>query len=138
MQRVNFHSPSFFSPDRNADGELENHEHIQLYAKLSDLTPTEPLYQIESFAEYGDWRRSIVFDGIQYQLNIYHDGRIHDGNARFWIARRIGLDYVPINVFHYLSLELPGVSNDEPRLVSKFVRPPEKLFSKVSNNLPTE
>lgn len=87
---------------------------IQMYAKLKDLTPTEPnqlTYQgyfndpdEEIMLEYDmdcikTYAEDIKLNGMKYAIQINAEGTILDGNCRYWCARELGWVYVPINRF---------------------------------------
>ena len=84
---------------------------IQLYAKLSDLSPTEEKLQVSTIEEFCKWFDSIKEDGIKYQLHVDHRGKIRDGNARYYIAQRLGHTHVPISWQYFLGIQyLPARS----------------------------
>ena len=92
---------------------------IQLYAKLSDITPTEgkevdyidspeKCSDPEEFGKnnYTDWLDDIRENGIKYALKIHPNGLIADGNFRYWCAKELGHEYVPIDLYFYMGLSM--------------------------------
>ena len=92
---------------------------IQLYAKVADLTPTEGkevdgVATIEECADpaefgmtkYTDWLEDIRTNGIQYCLKVHPNGLIADGNFRYWCAKELGMEYVPIDFYFYMGLSM--------------------------------
>jgi len=92
---------------------------IQLYAKVADLTPTEGkevdgVDTIEECADpaefkhthYTDWLEDIRLNGIQYCLKVHPNGIIADGNFRYWCAKELGVDYVPIDLPFYMGMSM--------------------------------
>ena len=70
---------------------------IQLYAKLEDLRPTEFKDDVASIADYKEWYDSIKEEGIKNMLHVDSSGFIRDGNARYYIAKLLGHEYLPIS-----------------------------------------
>lgn len=91
---------------------------IQLFVRTTDLKPKHPpkhpaapkYYDKDEEAVYHDkterkakwdcfryFRDDIERNGIRYALKINHLGEILDGDCRYWIARELGLEYVPID-----------------------------------------
>ncbi len=89
---------------------------IQLYAKVSELTPTEDKWVEENYNpidpdelgkfKYTDWLDDIKKNGIKYCLKVHPNGLIADGNFRYWCAKELGLEYVPIDFFFYMGLSM--------------------------------
>ena len=89
---------------------------IQLYAKVADLTPTEdkwvePAENHNDLEEaghfhYTDWINDIQTNGMQYCLKVHPNGLIADGNFRYWCAKDLGMEYVPIDFFFYMGLSM--------------------------------
>lgn len=99
---------------------------IQLFVRTMDLVPWEPpkivMLNVD-FPRYGDMEQFNVFidnaddlevfdsfklfeedilaNGIKNALLVDCDGNIADGNARYWIARKNNIDYVPVNMSRY-------------------------------------
>lgn len=76
---------------------------IQLYARLSDLTECETTCAFEP--EYLEARESIRRRGILKSIKIHPDGQIAYGNTRWFIARELGMKYVPIDLIYLLGLQ---------------------------------
>jgi len=90
---------------------------IQLYAKLADITPTEGKWvralkskkdcaDPDEFGHYHykDWLEDIKENGIKYALKIHPNGLIGDGNFRYWCAKKLGIEYVPIDLMFYMGM----------------------------------
>ena len=97
---------------------------IQLYVKISDLTPTEPkkfmykrngkgqvyfhdpdekeFYNYDKrFVDCNAFLEDIKANGIKYALSVTSAGIIKDGNCRYWIAKKLGIEYLPINIIYF-------------------------------------
>lgn len=78
---------------------------IQLYAKLSDLKPTESYEVVSSIGEYRDWQWSIILDGIKFMLHVDCEGNIPDGNGRYYILKGSRQTYAPISWQFFTGLQ---------------------------------
>lgn len=93
---------------------------IQLYAKVSDLKPTEPA-KLEYKGYFNDpdetillandmdcvkaFKDSIEKEGFKYALVVDQYGTICDGNCRYWCAVALNIEYVPINVNYFFGAD---------------------------------
>lgn len=84
---------------------------IQLYAKLSDLVPTEPS-KLDTPTHFNDpdeevlldndmdclkaFKKDIFLNAMKYAIVISDRGLIQDGNCRYWCAKELGWEYVPV------------------------------------------
>jgi hypothetical protein len=90
---------------------------VQLYVHISDVLPTEPAIMPlpEKFNDPDEaklaennmdtiptWIDDIKVNGIKYALSIDGRGTIRDGNGRYWTARELGIEYLPIS-FRFLT-----------------------------------
>ena len=114
---------------------------IQLYAKLSDITPTEgkQVDEVESpndcadpeefgMTNYKDWLEDIVLNGIKYALKVHPNGLIADGNFRYWCAKELGYEYVPIDLMFYMGMS----ANNYLMSIRSDVPIPGELYGKIS------
>ena len=94
---------------------------IQLYAKVHDVIPTEQK-EVKAWEdataysdpdEVGKWKMEQWLDdfkqnGIKYQVRMHPSGHVADGNFRYWGARELGWDYIPIDVMFYTGIRRVG------------------------------
>ena len=102
---------------------------IQFYVHIDSLTPTEPakfrythynldgtpfLYDPEEqpfikynkeYVECNCFLEDIRKNGIKYALVVDIHGRILDGNCRYWCAKILGIEYLPINIEHLIGTD---------------------------------
>jgi len=123
---------------------------IQLYAKLEDLTPTEgkEVDEVESpekcadpsefgKTKYTDWLDDIRENGIKFALKVHPNGLIADGNFRYWCAKELGYEYVPIDLFWFMGMTvndylmsirsdipIPRAFGKTPVVQQKYIQPP--------------
>lgn len=86
---------------------------VQLYVHIDDLMPTEPAIMPlpdkfndpdeEKLAEHGmdtlpTWLEDMKENGIKYALCVDKKGRIKDGNGRYWVAKALGIKFLPIKL----------------------------------------
>lgn len=93
---------------------MHDAQEVQLYAKISDILPTEPNILpafIEGvidpdqkiLADHGyncveTFKEDIAKNGMKYAVSINRRGVILDGNCRYWCAIALGWKYIPINL----------------------------------------
>jgi len=101
---------------------------IQLYARHSDLITQETV----GYHTLTDWTEdhlphyeSIKEVGIRRPLCVNPNGTISYGNGRHFIARNLGIEYVPINLQWYLGLRVFGNNTLGLRdsMYTQFMRP---------------
>ena len=76
---------------------------IQLYARLADLTPTEA--KTIKGSHYTDYLEDIRQNGIKLALQIHPNGLIGNGNFRYWCAKELKMEYVPVDLWFFCGLE---------------------------------
>lgn len=93
---------------------MRNPQSIQLYAKITDILPTEPnilpplfpdqqsapgqeilLYHGMNCVE--TFKDDIEKNGMTYAITVNRRGVIIDGNCRYWCAVALGWKYIPVN-----------------------------------------
>lgn len=96
---------------------------FQIFARRVDLIPTEGMrVKAVSFEEladkdewnhwhYRDWLPSFRKDGIKHQMKIAPDGRIKNGNFRYWGGWDLGIDFLPLDFNFLLGLYLNNAGN---------------------------
>lgn len=83
----------------------------QLFMDIYDITPTEPLWEViddkldppETWFQ-DDLINSIREEGFRYSLNVDPNGLIRNGNARYWVARKL-LEEENDERFRYLPVQ---------------------------------
>ena len=85
---------------------------IQVFVRTDDLIPNEPailplpdrfndpdeeILKDNDMDAIKTWGEDIRENGIKYSLAIDKFGNIRDGNSRYWIAKHLGIEYVPVN-----------------------------------------
>lgn len=79
---------------------------IQLYCRFQDLTYTEqPMLSDGGIQWIEDHLSQIQEEGIRKALSITPEGLISYGNSRYFIAREMGLKYLPIDLAWLLGLQ---------------------------------
>lgn len=90
---------------------------VQLYAKTTSLTPTEPS-KLTYHGYFNDpaeeillehdmdcikaFEKSILEEGIKYCVVIDKEGKILDGNCRYHVAIKNNIQYVPVIILYFV------------------------------------
>ena len=90
---------------------------IQLYAKIDSLTPMESLEHCTKNTvitnpkdpdylgySYTDTLTDIKAHGIKHSLQVLPNGWIVNGNRRYWIAKQLGIKWLPIDLQFFVGL----------------------------------
>jgi hypothetical protein len=86
----------------------------QLYMHIDDMIPTETREEVEAIGDYQDWLESVKDEGILYQLHVDHAGYIRDGNGRYWIAKELGIQWLPVSIQYFLAIQYSTESEKGP------------------------
>ena len=76
----------------------------QLHIHITDLIPTETKAFCEALPKYQEWKADIKKNGIRVALKVHPNGTIGNGNARYWIAKALGLKWLPVDARYYLGI----------------------------------
>ncbi|KKL65394.1 hypothetical protein LCGC14_2155410 [marine sediment metagenome] len=113
---------------------------IQSYVHIYDLKPTEPLFDVMEDNRSPDsievWTKegleeSIREHGVKYMIHCDSEGNIINGNARYWVCRKLFLE--GDMRFEYMAVELAEMSG---KFVINFEEQPDvpiaaKVFQRV-------